>query len=76
MEEQKLCRDCRHCRPDRAFLFTHGRWEFAKCGHPVYGIKSLHPVSGRKRYQYAELQRQFEGVDYCGKDAKGWEPKE
>jgi len=65
----KLCRDCKHARPDRSlFARLFGEtWNFAKCAaepDPVTGAPAFHCSTQRKDY----------GNDAsCGKAGKWWE---
>lgn len=77
----KLCKDCKHARPDRfvLWLFSVNRWKFAKCGRiapvvdPVTGcevIEKTEPIG------FCSVERKdYPHIDVCGLEGKYWEPK-
>lgn len=80
----KLCKDCKHVRPDRFWVLSHNKWDFAKCGRRT-GDSEIHPVSGRlvfpkKDITYCTIERTYDAIDtisgkLCGPEAQYWEEK-
>jgi len=82
----KLCRDCRHVKPDWATqlmtLGTISRYKFAQCGHESSREvdKSMDLVEGGQhdnvRYSYCTTERSdYRLAKNCGTDGKHWESK-
>jgi len=68
----KLCKDCKHCRPNTAFRWLpFCKYDFAECKHPSAVIRH-DPVSGHREHTFCELTRKWS--DRCGPDAKFFEP--
>ena len=66
----KLCKDCKHARPERNFLFMEN-YEFAVC-HSPNQERSL--VDGHIHPEFLEIVRREYGG--CGPEAQWFEPKD
>lgn len=81
----KLCKDCKHARPDRfvLWLFSNNRWNYAKCGRvEPMKKKTINPVTGKETIEKIEIsgycsveRKDYSHPDVCGVEGKYWESK-
>ncbi len=75
MSDIKLCKDCKHCRPDEDYMtfwrkrLTPKALKFARCVVDDY-------VGSEDGTWYCSTQRTSELEELCGKKGRFWEPKE
>jgi hypothetical protein len=77
----KLCKDCKHCVPDKAWLFSRNKWEYATCAKTLEIIPAkVHEVDGyivkaQKSMNFCDLERKSV-IGRCGQEAAWFEDKE
>lgn len=76
MPNAPICKDCKHVRPDRSwiFWFSKYRWRYAKCARLM--TTSWDPVSGvaSEESQYCSITRD-DRFNYCGTSGKWFEAR-
>lgn len=87
-ENPKLCKDCKHCIPDRSWWWfaivpflipalLNYQWRYARCRRlrdRRYGhLFTGERITERDRFRSCSIAREFD--DYCGPDAKYFEAK-
>lgn len=74
-----LCKDCKWCEPNKAWIFSRNKWEFAHCGRTAHIVKAEpSPVDGKPRsadqrvVEYCSIERKHGD---CGRNATMFEAK-
>lgn len=84
MTETKLCKDCRHCMPEKEVQYygllylrkrTVLKYDFARCGRPTEsnGGEYVDQVP-RYYFPFCNVERKYSAKDSCCPEAKFFEP--
>ena len=77
----KLCKNCKHCKPDGCFLFWFSkcRYKYSKCTKTCKTSDVTDLTTGEiilGDYFYCSFEREdYHHRDFCGPEGKHWEAK-